>query len=88
MHLNTPVLKPSVMANRAAKEGRLEIPSFRFTDSQKAERFVSIHDLAKHIEIKREEAEQLNNLMSGTARSRIKSKANATGPNRRTKKSL
>lgn len=71
-------------ANRAAKEGRLEIPTFRFTDSQKAERFVSIHDLAAHIDAKREDAEQFNGLMSGTARSRIKSKANTKAPNRRT----
>lgn len=73
-------------ANRAAKEGRLEIPSFRFTDSQKAERFVSIHDLAKHIDSKRAEAEQFNDLMTGTVRSRVKSKANTTGPNRRTRR--
>lgn len=52
-------------ANRAAKEGRLSLPSFRMMDSQKACRYVSIHDLAKYIDLQREEANRFNEMMSG-----------------------
>lgn len=72
-------------ANRAAKEGRLEIPTFRFTESQKAERFVSIHDLANHIDAKREEAERFNDLINGSFKAKISS-AKTLGSNRRTRK--
>ena len=66
-------------ANRAAKEGRLEIPSFRFTDSQKAERFVSIHDLAAHIDAKREESKRYNDMMTGKS---VKIKVSEPAPRR------
>lgn len=70
-------------ANRAASEGRLPFPAFRLSDSQKAERFVSIHDLAQHIDVKREESERFSNMING--KSKQKSRPN-TGPNRRTRK--
>lgn len=52
-------------ANRAASEGRLDLPTFRLSESQKAPRFVSIRDLAEYIDEKRKDASRFSTLMSG-----------------------
>ena len=72
-------------ANRAASEGRLPFAAFRICDSQKGERYVSIHDLAKHIDAKHAEAKRFRKLISG--KENKKSEIAADLPNRRRKKS-